>query len=184
VTFEGEMRFGWDMWAWARLHANAGRGRVFLYRYTQSSPYRAGDKYFGGGASHGMEMPYVFDHLDQQTLPWTPQDRQLATVMSTYWTNFAKSGDPNGPGLPTWPAFTASNGQAMRLGTIIAPGPVPDEADLRRIDRLYLTARLVAQHVYSLVAVIGLSVLAIIVGLIKFALRPFRRSPRRPLADR
>jgi para-nitrobenzyl esterase len=183
VTFEGEMRFGWDMWEWGRLHANAGRRHVFLYRYTQNTPYRVGDKYFDWGASHGMEMPYVFDHLDQQALPWRPQDRQLAAVMLTYWTNFAKSGDPNGPELPTWPTFTASNGQAMQLGETIAPGPITDEADLRRIDRLYLTARFVARHVYSLLTVVALSVLAMIVGLIRFVLRRFRRSPKLVFAD-
>lgn len=175
VTFEGEMRFGWDMWEWARLQADAGKRRVFLYRYTQVSPYRVGDKYFGWGASHGMEMPYVFDHLDQQALPWRPQDRRLAAVMSTYWTNFAKSGDPNGPGLPTWPAFAASNGQAMQLGGTIEPGPITDEADLRRIDRLYATARFVARHVYFLLAVTALSLLAMIVGLVRFVVRRFRR---------
>jgi para-nitrobenzyl esterase len=182
VAFEGEMRFGWDMWAWTRRQAEAGRRPVFLYRYTQESPYRAGDKYFGWGASHGMEMPYMFDHLDQQTLPWTPQDRQLAWAMSTYWTNFAKSGDPNGPGLPSWPRFAASNGQVMLLGNTIAPGPVPDEADLRRIDRLYLAARFVAQHAYSLLAVAALILIAVIAGLIRFVKR-FRRSPGTAFAD-
>ena len=182
VRFEGEMRFGWDMWAWARLQANA-RHPVFLYRYTQSSPYRVGDKYFGWGASHGMEMPYVFNHLDQQTLPWTPRDRALAAVMSSYWTNFAKSGDPNGMGLPIWPSFSASSQQAMRLGESVAPGPVPDEADLRRIDRLYRTVRFVTQHLYTIVSVVALSALAMIAGVIRFVLRRIRRSRRMAFAD-
>jgi para-nitrobenzyl esterase len=175
VAFEGEMRFGWDMWTWARLQADAGRRRVFLYRFTQSSPYRAGDKYFGWGASHGMEMAYAFDHLDQQRLPWTPTDRRLALVMSTYWTNFAKSGDPNGAGLPSWPAFTASNPQAMLLGETIAPGPIPDVTDLRRINRLYWAARFGTHHVYSILAVIALGLLALCVGIARFIRRRYRR---------
>ena len=179
VRFEGEMRFGWDMWAWARLQAHAGRRRVFLYRFAQSPPYRAGDKYYGWGASHGMEMPYVFDHLDQQALPWTLADRRLASVMSTYWTNFAKSGDPNGAGLPTWPAFTASNPQAMLLGEAIAPGSIPDVTDLRRINRLYWTARFVAHHAYALLALIALGVLALVVGIVKFVRRRYRRLSKR-----
>jgi para-nitrobenzyl esterase len=183
VTFEGEMRFGWDMWAWARLQANAGKHTVFLYRYTQSSPYRVGDKYFGWGASHGMEMPYVFDHLDQQTLPWTPQDRGLASVMSAYWTNFAKSGDPNGMGLPIWPSFSPANQHAMRLGETIAPGPLPDEADLRRIDRLYRTARFIMRHIPSILTVVALSALAMLAGLILFVLRRIRQSQRMAFAD-
>jgi para-nitrobenzyl esterase len=183
VRFEGEMRFGWDMWAWARLQANAGRHPVFLYRYTQSSPYRVGDKHFGWGASHGMEMPYVFDHLDQQTLSWTPRDRALASLMSAYWTHFAKSGDPNGGGLPIWPSFSRSNQQAMRLGETVAPGPLPDEGDLRRIDRLYRTARFVTQHLYSILTVVALSALAMIAGLVRVVLRRIRRSRRVAFAE-
>lgn len=175
VTFEGEMRFGWDMWAWARLQADAGKRRAFLYRFTQSPPYRVGDKYYGWGASHGMEMPYVFDHLDQHALPWTLADRRLASVMSTYWTNFAKSGSPNGAGLPTWPAFTESNPQAMLLGEIVAPGPIPDLTDLRRIDRLYWTARFVARHAYLLLTATALGVLALVLGIITFVRRRYRR---------
>ncbi|AGG88524.1 carboxylesterase/lipase family protein [Rhodanobacter denitrificans] len=175
VKFEGEMRFGWDMWAWARLQADAGKRRVFLYRFTKSSPYGVDDKYYGWGASHGMEMPYVFDHLDQQRLPWTPADRRLALAMSTYWTNFAKSGDPNGAGLPVWPPFTTPNSQAMLLGEAIASGPIPDVTDLRRIDRLYGTARFVAHHAYLLFAVTALGVLALIVGIVRFVRKRYRR---------
>jgi len=178
VAFEGEMRFGWDMWAWARLQADAARRHVFLYRYTQRSPYRPGDKYFGWGASHGMEMPYVFDHLDQQALPWTAQDRQLAWVMSSYWTNFARSGDPNGPGLPTWPPFTATHPQAMQLGATLAPGAIPDVVDLQRIDRLYWTARFVVRNADALIAVIALGVLALIVVVVRYIRRRFRRQSK------
>jgi para-nitrobenzyl esterase len=168
VKFEGEMRFGWDMWAWARLQADAGGHPVFLYRYTHGSPYPVGHKYFGWGASHGMEMPYVFDHLDQQTWPWTPQDRRLAAVMSAYWTNFAKSGDPNGVGLPDWPAFSSSRQLAMRLGETIEPGPIPDESDLRRIDRLYRAVRFGKQHINPILAAIAIIGIAMIAGLIRF----------------
>ncbi len=175
VAFEGEMRFGWDMWEWARLQAGAG-GRAYLYRYTQESPYRSGDKYFGWGASHGMEMPYVFDHLDQQALPWTAQDRQLASSMSSYWTNFAKSGDPNGPGLPTWPTFRATSTQAMQLGPEITPIAIPDLVELQRIGGLYWSARFLAHHLYALLTVISLGVLALIVAIFRFVRRKIGRN--------
>lgn len=171
IAFEGNMRFGWDMWTWARLQAAAGKRNAFLYVYSRALPYRPGDEYFGWGASHGMEMPYVFDHLDQQTLPWTMQDRRLASAMSTYWTNFAKSGDPNGPGLPIWPKYTSTKTQAMLLGEGLAPGSVPAEADLERIDRAYRAARFLARNAAALIVGLGLTVLTIVARLVTYLRR-------------
>lgn len=94
VAFEGDMRFGWDMLAWARLHA-ATRRNTFLYRFEHTPP---GEQ----GARHGVEMQYVFGHPNPKA-PWTDADRKLSQTMAAYWTNFAKTGDPNGPGLPAWP---------------------------------------------------------------------------------
>jgi para-nitrobenzyl esterase len=142
AAFERDMRFRWDMWTWARLGMNAGRRKVFFYQFSRVPPYRAGDKYFGWGASHGMEIPYVFDHLDQQALPWTIQDRRLASAMSSYWTNFAKFGDPNGSGQPFWPEVTSSSQQVMQLGAEIKPEALQNEDALKRIDRVYEGARL------------------------------------------
>jgi para-nitrobenzyl esterase len=52
--------------------------------------------------------------------PWESDDRQLADAMSSYWTNFAKTGDPNGPGLPQWlPYKPGGRGQVMELGKLI-----------------------------------------------------------------
>ncbi len=141
AAFERDMRFRWDMWTWVRLGTNAGRSKVFFYEFSRVPPYRAGDKYFGWGASHGMEMQYVFDHLDQTPLPWTIQDRRLASDMSAYWTNFAKSGDPNGPGLPFWPEVKSSSQQVMQLGNDIKPEVLQDADALERIDRVYDGAR-------------------------------------------
>ena len=72
-AFEGDMRFRWDMWTWARLAADAGKAKVFYYQFSRTPPFPEGNRYFGLGATHGMEMPYVFDHLSQQPLAWTPQ---------------------------------------------------------------------------------------------------------------
>ncbi|MFN0181119.1 MAG: carboxylesterase/lipase family protein [Gemmatimonadales bacterium] len=170
AAFEGDVRFRWDMWTWARLAAAGGQRKVFLYQFARTPPFRNGERYHGLGATHGMEMPYVFDHLDQQPVPWAEKDRELASIMPAYWTNFAARGDPNGPGLPPWPAVDRSPRQVMNLGDNVGPGPIPNRARLERIDRVYAAARLVSGH---LVAVMtgAATLLALLVAALYLAIR-------------
>ncbi len=179
AAFERDMRFRWDMWTWARLGANARAGKVFLYRFSRTPPYQPGDKYFGWGASHGMELPYVFDHLEQQPLLWTGLDHQLAATMTTYWTNFAKNGDPNGPGLPLWPQFDPSSSSVMQLGDRMEAAPTEDTRSLRKIDRVYATARFVLGHLY----LIGAAILALMLATIVAIVTRLRRRRRRVAVD-
>jgi para-nitrobenzyl esterase len=114
VAFESDLRFGWNMWAWARLQAASG-SPVFAYRFEQAPPFPAGSPYAGWGASHFAELWYMFDHLAQEPWSWTSGDRRLADAMAAYWTNFVKRGDPNGDGLPRWPAAGADGAPLMIL---------------------------------------------------------------------
>jgi para-nitrobenzyl esterase len=83
----------------------------------------------------------MFDHLDQAPWPWRDADRQLAKAMSGYWVRFAATGDPNGGGLPRWPAFRGMAGQVQRLGDPIGTGPVPALEHLRVFDAVYADLR-------------------------------------------
>jgi para-nitrobenzyl esterase len=67
------------------------------------------------GAPHGGETPFVFDSKTWFTagLKLTPEDEKIAEEMSTYWANFAKTGNPNGAGLPDWPRYDASTDMLM-----------------------------------------------------------------------
>jgi len=88
---------------------------------------------------HFAEIYYVFNNLHvMKNWPWSPEDRKLADAMSSYWTNFAKTGDPNGPGLPRWLAYKPStDGQVIQLGEAIGMQPQPRRDRYEFLDTLY-----------------------------------------------
>ncbi len=79
----------------AELQAKQGNG-AYVYYFTRVPPALPDRP--SRGATHVAEIPYMFDNL-APPVPWTDVDRRLADVMSSYWVNFARSGDPNGAGL-------------------------------------------------------------------------------------
>jgi para-nitrobenzyl esterase len=137
LDFERDLRFGWDAWAWARLAAAHDRAGVYAYHFTHSPPFPAGSVYAGWGPSHYAELWYVFDHLDQAPWDWTGADRGLAETMSTYWVNFVKTGDPNGPGVPIWPRFRGSEGRVLYLNDPITVSGVANLNALSTFDAVY-----------------------------------------------
>jgi para-nitrobenzyl esterase len=141
VDLETALRYGWDVWAWARLTASRGQGDVYVYRFDHRPPFPADSIYANWGAAHYVELWYVFDHLDQEPWPWTPADRRLAGLTSSYWTNFVKRGDPNGPGLPAWPRFTKQHGQTLHLDDPVSAGAFPVNSGLEAMENLYNQAR-------------------------------------------
>jgi para-nitrobenzyl esterase len=99
-------------WKWIEAQAATGESPVYRYLFTHILPPPADVR----GAYHSAEIEFVFDVLANKDLKWSADDKKLAEMMADYWTNFAKTGNPNGPGLPVWPAFKASDGyQIMDL---------------------------------------------------------------------
>jgi len=141
IDFETDLRFGWDMWAWARLQTATGKAPVFAYRFDRAPPFPPNGPHAGWGAGHFAELWYMFDHQTQERWPWTEDDRKLADAMAAYWTNFVRTGDPNASALPAWPRIIADDGPLLILNTPIAPGHVARLSNLRVFDDVYAQIR-------------------------------------------
>lgn len=135
-----ETAFAWPTFAWATLQQSTGRGRVYMYYFDQPSgavevpgPQR--------GAAHSTEMGYVFG-----TLWWkyNRADQYLSDLMMTYWTNFAKTGDPNvgdsprsTDSLPYWPPFDLNQPSVMLLKDSTALISLPHREELALMDEFF-----------------------------------------------
>jgi para-nitrobenzyl esterase len=130
-------------WVWGepgRLAAKAfvAKGEpayMYLFSYVPDS-MRERMRY---GAGHGSEVPYVFNNLNARrgTTAPTSEDQEVAQLMNTYWANFAKTGDPNGEGLPKWPVFHPLTNEIIEFqGNGSAVGkPDPRKARLDVIEK-------------------------------------------------
>ncbi|QDH79876.1 carboxylesterase family protein [Echinicola soli] len=129
--------FGWHTWTWANLQSKNGNSDVYLYYFDQHPEYPEGSPRHGHGSPHGQDVAYVFQTLDEVGAGNNESDIAISNKMATYWTNFAKYGDPNGTGLEEWPRFDQSNPMAMYLTDPLHLGPVPSEPALRVLDEYF-----------------------------------------------
>jgi para-nitrobenzyl esterase len=128
----------WNARAWARAQTRAG-GKAYLYYFVHEPPVAPGQP--NRGAPHNAEIPYAFNNPAAQ---WGDVDRALADTMSSYWVNFATRGDPNGAGLPLWPALQPTAHERLILGPKIEVGPGLDGGRVALFDAIAIR-RSVAQ---------------------------------------
>jgi len=140
AQFSEEMH--WHMRGFADAQAKRGK-KAWLYFFTHEPPYAPGARNLK--AAHTVEIPYVFNNLaaprvfpdasSPELAAASPAERALAETVSSYWVNFARTGDPNGKGLTPWPAFRdKAIGRAMILGPAAQP---PSGAKLALYDQLF-----------------------------------------------
>jgi len=129
----------------ARLTARAFAAKgapAYMYLFSYVSPSMQG--WMRYGAAHGSEIPYVFDNLrGRNGATVAPKDQEVAKMMNTYWANFAKTGDPNGPSLPKWPRYEPSKDEILEFrpdGSSTAE-PDPRKARLDVIEKAAKAAK-------------------------------------------
>jgi len=107
--FAGDRFIAFSTWEWMESQSKTGKQPIYRFRFDLGPP--ADPKGPQLGAFHSSEIEYVFGQLDSKAgVTWRPEDRALSEEMQKYWANFARSGDPNGPGLPKWPVYSAADG--------------------------------------------------------------------------
>jgi para-nitrobenzyl esterase len=137
---QGEMSrdqtFGVQGYTWASLQSEHGKAPIYVYSFNRKLPPSSPANDFG--AFHTGEVPYAYNNLHTiKNRPFIKEDFELADQMSSYWVNFAKTGNPNGAGLMQWPKYMKQEKQVMVFDTKLNVAPLPTDKKLSLLSTLY-----------------------------------------------
>jgi para-nitrobenzyl esterase len=124
------LSFGWQNYCWASLQSKTGKHKAYLYYFNHVPPGLP-----NYGAFHSAEFGYALKTLKYWNRPFEPWDHQLSEMMSSYWVNFAATGNPNGEGLPEWPAFETATIRVMQFGEKVETISLPFQSQLNFLGR-------------------------------------------------
>ncbi len=135
----GDLLISEQTWEWLGTHRATSKSPVWVYNYQYASPYSP-------RPVHGADLAFVFGSVDESYIaskaPAGAADRELSNRMIRYWVNFARTGDPNGPQLPAWPAYQGAGSAVMRFASPTASAPEDGTARFRFIQSFRKNGRL------------------------------------------
>lgn len=141
----GDMFIAHSTWRWMDLQHRTGKAPVYFYFFTKARPARRHPPTGSTpdpGAVHSSEIEYALGNLSSNRVyAWTAADYKVSRIMEGYFAHFIKSGDPNGPGLPHWPAVRASGSGLLRQTIGFRTRTQVDRRAARQhfLDRYYAT---------------------------------------------
>jgi para-nitrobenzyl esterase len=116
VALASDNFIAYSTWKWIEMQTATGKATVYRYLFDHIIPTATGEPPADDpGAGHATDIEFVFSTLDTKKLAWRPSDRKVSEILVSYWTNFAKHGNPNGPGLTPWPPYDEKARELMVL---------------------------------------------------------------------
>jgi para-nitrobenzyl esterase len=129
-----DQTFGVQGYTWASLQSEHGKASIYVYSFNRKLPSSTPANDFG--AFHTSEVPYAYNNLHKVNRTFIKADFELADQMSNYWSNFAKTGNPNGAGLLNWPTYTKETKLIIQLDTKSQVVQLPTEQKLNLLSTI------------------------------------------------
>lgn len=127
--------FAWGTYAWANLQSKTGKGKVYMYYFDQDSENTI-VKSRKGGASHVAEMPFIYGYKFGSG-KMTETEQHMEQIMSRYWINFTKTGNPNGNSLPFWTTYQEGKPTVMIMKEGLHLGPVQNQKQMDFFEKFF-----------------------------------------------